>query len=199
VRPSISLHLTEPHSGKQHLAIASWYLLWMAAAPYSGPPFGTIRKNLTDLVTLGLSPYGVAEKGQALMELQIVLDRRTKLSADADDDVRDVADADALVTLLGEAVERKRIPNRRYRRVLRYMLPLYTIPGYEQYRGTSLEDRRDAAAQNLTGEQNGKTVEPSTIRTYYEPRALNQLAVVLIMLEAEHRGEEPPASLPRVQ
>jgi hypothetical protein len=49
------------------------------------------------------------------------------------------------------------------------------------------------------GNENDKPVEPSTIRTYYEPRALNQLAVVVIRMEAEHRGEDPPADLPYVQ
>jgi hypothetical protein len=170
------------------------------AAPYSGPPYAKIRKNLSDLVTLGISPYSVAEKGRSLLELQVVTQKRSTLPADADDDKRDAADADALLALLGEAVDRERISNRRYRRVLRYVLPLYLVPGYEQYRNATLDERRDAAAQNLTGNENDKAVEPSTIRTYYEPRALNQLGVVLIRMEAAHRGgEELPPDLPRVQ
>ena len=166
---------------------------------YSGPPYKKIRKNLSELVTLGISPYSVAEKGRELLELQIVTQKRRELPAGADDDKRDAADADALLTLLGKAVDRQRINNRRYRRVLRYVLPLYIVPGYEQYRNAPLEERRNAAAQNLTGTEDDKHVEPSTIRTYYEPRALNQLAVILIRMEAEHRDEDPPADLPRVQ
>lgn len=169
------------------------------ADSYSGPPFPKIRSNLSDLVTLGISPYSVAEKGRALLELQVVTHKRRDLPAGADDDERDAADADALLALLGEAVDRQRMNNRRYRRVLRYVLPLYIVPGYEEYRYASLEERRDAAAQNLTGNENDKPVERSTIRTYYQPRALNQLAVVLIRMEAEHRSEDPPADLPRVQ
>jgi hypothetical protein len=175
-----------------------WYFLQMAAAPYSGPCFEAIRKNLTDLVTLGISPYSVAEKGQALLELQVVTEKRKPLPPNAEDDDRDVADADALVALLDEAVKRERISHRRYRRVLRYMLPIYVRSGYEQLREASLKDRRSAVAEDLTGKKNGKTVEPSTIRTYYEPRALNQLTVVLILLEAERRGEKPPGDLPQV-
>jgi hypothetical protein len=168
------------------------------AEAYSGPSYVRIRKSLTDLVTLGLSPYSVAEKGAALVELEILIRHRRGLNDNASDDERDAADADALLALLEEAVHRRRIASRKFRRVLRFVLPIYTEEGFEQYRDASLEARRTAAGQNLTGNEHDEPVEPSTIRTYYEPKALSKLAVVLIHMESEHRGETPPDDLPNV-
>ncbi len=166
--------------------------------PYSGPPFERVRKNLTDLVTSGISVDSVAVKGTALLELQIVTKACRALSDDADDETRDEADTEALLDVLGQASSRTHIGNRRYRRVLRHVLPLYNVPGYERYRNMPLEERRTAAGENLTGNENDPAVRASTIRTYYEPRALDQLAVSLIRMEAKVRNEEPPP-LPHVQ
>jgi hypothetical protein len=168
------------------------------AQPYSGPPFERIRKCLTDLVTSGISVDSVAVKGAALLELQIVANACCTLPDDADDEAHDVADTEALLDVLGQAASRSHIGNRRYRRVLRHVLPLYNVPGYERYRNMPLEERRTAAGENLTGNENDPAVRASTIRTYYEPRALDQLGVALIRMEAKERDEEPPP-LPHVQ
>jgi hypothetical protein len=78
-------------------------------------------------------------------------------------------------------------------------LPLYTVPGYEEYRDVPLAGRRIAAGNNLTGNDKDPPVEPSTIRTYYEPKALNQLAVILIEMETQQRDEAFPDDLPNVR
>ena len=156
------------------------------AAPYSGPALDDLRKNLAELVTAGLVPYNVAEKGGSLLELAIVTARLT-VDEDADEDERDAAYAEALVAVLKEAVTKERMPFRRYRRVLKYVLPLK-----EDYLGKSIEERRTAAGQELTDGK--KAVKPGTIRTYYEPRARDDLARVLVEMETEHRGESPPDS-----
>jgi hypothetical protein len=81
---------------------------------------------------------------------------------------------------LKEAVE-KRLLFRRYHRLLRYLLPLQA-----EYLGKSIKERRIATGMNMTK----KPVKPGTIRTCYEPRALDELAKVLVEMEAEHRGEQ---------
>jgi hypothetical protein len=157
------------------------------AEPYSGPALADIRKNLAGLVTDGLVPYNIAEKGGTLLELEIV---RSLVDGDpdADDDESEAALAAAVESVLQEAVNKERMPIRRYRRVLKNVLPLK-----EELVGKPINDRRAAAAQDL---KDGKApVKPGTIRTYYEPRALDDLARVLIEMEAEHRGQRPDASV----
>jgi hypothetical protein len=156
------------------------------AEPYSGPALPDIRKNLADLVTDGLVPYNIAEKGGTLLELEIV---RSQVAGDpdADDDETEAALATALESVLQDAVNKERMPIRRYRRVLKNVLPLK-----DELIGKPINERRATAAQDL---KDGKApVKPGTIRTYYEPRALDDLARVLIEMEAEHRGQRPDAS-----
>ena len=157
------------------------------AAPHSGSALADLlRKNLADLVTVGLLPYNVAETGGSLLELAIVT-ARLKIDEDADEDERDAAYAKALVAVLKEAVTKERMPIRRYRRVLKYVLPLK-----EEYLGKTIKERRTAAGRDL---KDGKqAVKAGTIRTYYEPRALEDLARVLVEMETEYRGETLPES-----
>lgn len=134
------------------------------------------------VLTEGLTPSSVAEHGGALLELQLVTDR---LRADdqADEDEKEADYAQALMAVLDEAVVGERIPRRKHRRILKYVLPLKP-----EYLGKSIKERRTAAGQNLT---DSKTVKASTIRTYseYEPNALDELARVLTEMEAEYRRE----------
>jgi hypothetical protein len=155
------------------------------ANPYSGPHVEALRKNLAALVTEGLMPYNIAEKGGELLELQIVTSRLGVID-DADEDVRDQAYAAALVAVLDEAVK-DRILFRKYRRLLRYVLPLR-----EGYLNKPIEARRKAAGKNLTDGK--KVVQAGTIRTYYEPRALDALAQALVEMEAQKRGEASPVT-----
>jgi hypothetical protein len=152
--------------------------------PYSGPTLAAIRKSLAELVTGGLVAYNVAEKGGALLRLELVRERlQAPTGADADsEDARDAAYAQALVAVLKDAVEGDgRILFRKHRRLLRYVLPLK-----EEYAKKSIKDRRTAAGKDAA---DGKPVKAGTIRTYYEPRALDELARVLVEMEAEKRGE----------
>ena len=130
-------------------------------------------------MTGGLVTDNVAEKGGELLGLEIVAGQ-VQLPEGADEDERDQAFTEALTAVLKEAVERKLL-FRRHRRLLRYVLPLQA-----EYLGKSIEERRTAAGMNMTK----KPVKPGTIRTYYEPRALNELARVLVEMEADHRGEK---------
>lgn len=155
------------------------------AEPYSGPKLEDLRQNLTDLIAKGLVPYNIAEKGGSLLSLRIVTSK-LQLEDDADEDESDAAYATALVAVLNEAVTKKRMRTRRYRRTLRYVLGLK-----EEYLGRTVAERRIAAGENIKDEGEDP-VKPDTIRTYYEPRAVNELAGVLVKMEAKHRGESPP-------
>jgi hypothetical protein len=150
------------------------------SSPYSGPAIADVRKSLAEVVTGGLVPGNVAEKGGVLLELQIVVNR-LKLPAKANEDARDSAYAKALTAALKDAVEGGRILFRKHRRLLRYVLPLE-----KEYLNKSIKERRTAAGKNLS---DGKPVGAGTIRTYYEPRALDELARVLVEMEAAARGE----------
>lgn len=156
------------------------------AEPYSGPPLADIRKNLADLVTNGLVPYNVAERGGALLEMEIVRSR-VEGDPDADDDESEMALASAVESVLRDAVTKDRMRIRRHRRVLKNVLPLK-----EELLNAPINERRAAAAHDLRDGK--KSVKPGTIRTYYEPRALDDLARVLVEMEAERRGQRVDAS-----
>jgi hypothetical protein len=111
----------------------------------------------------------------------MVIDR---LPADiADDDAREVASAVALTEVLEEAVVKPRIPRRKHRVILKYVLPLEL-----DFRGKSIKERRAAAGAHIF---DGKKVKANTVRTYpeYEPNALDELARALTEMEAEYRRE----------
>jgi hypothetical protein len=151
-----------------------------------------VRKALAELVTGGVMPYNVAAHGGVLLEFEIVISRLELTDDDAneDDDKREEDYAAALVSVLGEAVVKARIPQRAYRRVLKCVLPLR-----DEYLGLAIKDRRIVAAQELKTPK--KTIKPATVRTYYEPRALDALATVLLEMEASyletkrHEGADP--------
>jgi hypothetical protein len=142
-----------------------------------------LRHNLTDIVTEGLQPYHVAEKGLDLLRLQIVRSR-VELPPKADEDQRDDAFTKALTLVLAQAVE-KMEAHRKSRKVLKFVLPLK-----EEFLGTPIKERRAAAAKEI--KDGKKTVKPGTIRTYYEPRALERLANVLVEMEAQFIAEHGP-------
>jgi hypothetical protein len=168
--------------------------------PYSGPAREALRKALAALVTGGLVPDNVVERGGDLLALEIVASRMMMPEeADRDnpdlavaeeegerdqavteeEDERDQAVTEALVAVLTDAVE-KNLLFRRHRRLLRCVLPLRT-----EYLDKNIEERRAAAGEYMMK----KAVKAGTIRTYYEPRALDELARVLVEMEAKHRGE----------
>jgi hypothetical protein len=146
--------------------------------PYSGPALVALRKALAALVTGGLTADSVVERGGELLALDIVASRVEALDED-DEDKRDQAVTDSLTAVLAEAVEKKLL-FRRHRRLLRCVLPLR-----KELLGKNVEERRTAAGQYMTKQ----SVKAGTIRTYYEPRALDELARVLVEMEAKHRGE----------
>jgi hypothetical protein len=160
---------------------------------YSGPLLETLRKNLAELVTGGLVPDNVAEKGGDLLKLKIVTSR-LRLSEEADEDEgegedeRDKACLEALTEVLRDAVKEGRVFFKKHRRLLRIVLPLHA-----DLVGKPIEMRRTEAGKKMI---NGKEIKPGTIRTYHEPRALDELARVLLEMEAEHRGESPTDSSP---
>jgi hypothetical protein len=162
------------------------------ASEYSGPPFAGIRECLTNLVTYGLTPQAVSDRGAVLMQLEIVLAEREPVPDDATEKEHEAADMAAVLSVLDKAVDKAHIPSSKDRRVLRHVLPIY-----EQYRGAPLKARRTAAGENIF--DGDRVVAPSTIRTSYEPKALDWLGVILIKLEAEKRGEAPPTDVPRLQ
>jgi hypothetical protein len=158
------------------------------AEPYSaGPDLETLRKDLAALITGGVVPSNLAEHGGQLLELKIVTSQLEGLDEDADEDEQEAAYAKAFLQVLEAAVVKKRIPQRKHRRILKYVLPLK-----KELRGTAIKERRTAAGKNLTDGK--KAVTPGTIRTYkeYEPKALDELARVLVEMEAEHRDEMSP-------
>jgi len=137
------------------------------------------------MLTEGLTPSSVAEYGGALLELRLVADRLRATDWD-DEDEKESDYARALTETLELAVVDERIPRRKHRRILKYVLPLES-----GYLGRTIKERRAAAGKNLT---DSKTVKASTIRTYqeYEPNALDELARALTEMEAEARGETSP-------
>lgn len=156
------------------------------AKPYSGPTFESLRKTLSDLIKDGLSRGNIAAKGDELRQLAIVSSRLPPHDG-ADEDEREEAYAEAVIAVLKDAVVEQRIRGRNHRRILKFVLPLK-----EKYVGTSIKERRTAAGEDIkTGK---KPIKPGTIRTYYsyEPQALDELARVLVEMEAEHRDETPP-------
>jgi hypothetical protein len=158
---------------------------------YSGPGFAALRRNLAALIAKGLVPYNVAEKGQDLLSLSVV-SSRVHLNGHGpdDEDAREAASAAALASVLEEAIASARI-GRTNRRVLKNVLPLR-----DDLAGKSVEERRNAAGEDIKGDSR---VSPGTIRTYYEPKALNALAVALVEMEAAYRGEQfPEDALPAV-
>jgi len=150
--------------------------------PYTGPKLHDLRKNLTALVARGFVVDNVVDNGDQLLELRIVTNRVT-LDDGADEDVQEIATAKAFVALVTEVVgDKKLVRQRKHRRLLRYVLPLL-----DEYMGKGLEERRTAAGANMTS--GDEVIKPGTVRTYYEPRALDELARVLVEMEAAHRGE----------
>jgi hypothetical protein len=156
--------------------------------PYSEPTFEKLRPNFAELVTQGLQPYHVAEVCGELLQLGLVTSR-LDLAEDATEDERETANAHALTAVLAEAVEHPKI-RRKARRVLKHVLPLI-----EEYLGTSIKERRTAASKAI--KDGKKSVKPGTIRTYYEPKALDKLTEVLIEMEADHRSKMQPDSEPK--
>jgi hypothetical protein len=144
-----------------------------------------VRRGLARLVTEGLLPYHVAENCGVLLKLKIVSSRVEELPENASEDERDKAQTSALVAILREAVEHPHV-RRKSRRVLNHVLPLI-----DELLGKTIKERRTLAGQDL---KEGKTVKPGTIRTYYEPRALERLAAVLVDMEARFRGEVSPVA-----
>jgi hypothetical protein len=141
-----------------------------------------VRRCLAQLVTDGLLPYNVAENGGVLLKLKIVTSR-IELPESASEDERDKAHTDALAAVLREAVEHPHI-RRKSRRVLNHVLPLI-----DDLLGKTIKERRTLAGLDL---KERKEVQPGTIRTYYEPKALDRLAAVLVDMEAAFRGETSP-------
>jgi hypothetical protein len=152
---------------------------------YSGPSIEAVRGSLAAVITEGLTPSSIAEHGHVLLELKLVVERLST-NDHADEDQREADYAQALTAVLDLAVIKERIPGRKHRRILKYVLPLES-----EYLGATIKDRRAAAGEHLT---DGKKVKASTIRTYpeYEPTALDELARALTEMEAECRGEEKP-------
>ena len=151
--------------------------------PYSGPKEESLRNDLARIVREGLEPYWISEVGGDLLTLEIVRCRVPPEILDDDGDEAEDAKAKALVAVLTEAVDL--IGQRKYRRVLRYVLPIR-----KEYLGKPVKERRVAAGQNL--KDGKKAVKAGTIRTHYEPKALDQLARMLVKMESEHRGEMSP-------
>jgi hypothetical protein len=152
---------------------------------YSGPPFDALRAELTGLVTHGLTRENVVRRGGQLTSLRAIVDR-VEIGKDADEDEWEEAVAEALIAVLGQLATNPRgndvvhVYRKEHRRVLRSVLPLK-----DELKGKSLDRRREASAKEIG-------VKASTARTYYEPRALDDLTRALIELEAKHRGEDPP-------
>jgi hypothetical protein len=118
------------------------------------------------------------------MKLEIVRERRRQ-PTERTDDAQEAADMAAVLAVLAEAVDKTHIPASTYRRVLRFVLPIH-----DTYRGTKLTARRKVAGEKIFDDD--RVLTSGTIRTSYEPLALDWLGVTLVKLEAEHRGERPP-------
>ncbi len=166
----------------------------MELATYTGIEEQAVRERLGKLLKRGLVPRNVGNKAGKLLELRVVAEqiatvgkRRRPKDGEDEDDVRDAVAAEVLTAVLVIAVGRMLTSD--YRRLLKRVLPLK-----QELLGEEIAVRR-AAAQAALAER-GTSVELETLRTYYEPRALDELAWYLVLLEAEHRGESPPPPLP---
>jgi hypothetical protein len=149
---------------------------------YTGPKLHDLRNTLTTLVARGFEVDNVVDNGDELLDLRIVTDG-VNLDDGADEDAEEIATAEAFIALVTQVVgDKKLVRQRKHRRLLRYVLPLL-----DEYVGKGLDERRTAAGANMTS--GDEVVKPGTVRTYYEPRALDELARVLVEMEAEHRGE----------
>jgi hypothetical protein len=152
----------------------------MEYLPEEGPSVEDIRKALAGLVTEGIIPYNVGENGGCLLDLALVQARREPLARDAPEAQRHAAHAEALTSVLTEAVEDEKIGGKP-RRLLHDVLPLRP-----ELLNKTVKERRTEAGKNL--KPGKKAVEPGTIRTYYEPKALKKLSEVLWRLESEFRA-----------
>jgi hypothetical protein len=151
----------------------------MADLP-EGASVEDIRKALTGLVTEGLIPYNVGENGGCLLDLAIVEAQRQK-PLPAGEAERHAAHAEALTSVLTEAVADETKIGGKPRRLLHDVLPLRP-----ELLGETIKARRTEAGKNL--KPGKKAVEPGTIRTYYEPKALKKLSEVLHRMETEFRA-----------
>jgi hypothetical protein len=160
-----------------------------SADPYTGPPAETLRQRLGILVTGGITQVNIATNGGELLELEIVLSCLPPHNRDDEDEV-EAAQVVAVTKVLRDAVDKRHIKHRPHRRILKFILPLK-----DKYLGTSVEERRAAAGEDITTGR--KPIKPNSLRTYYnyEPQALDELARVLVEMEADHRKESRPAAL----
>jgi hypothetical protein len=152
----------------------------MEDQPEKGPSVEDIRRALGGLVTEGLIPYNVGENGGCLLDLAIVQAQRKPVPRDAPEPDRHAADAEALTSVLQDAVNHKDISGK-HRRLLRDVLPLRP-----ELLGKVVKERRKEAGKDL--KPGKKDIGPGTIRTYYEPKALKKLSEVLWRLESEFRA-----------
>jgi hypothetical protein len=155
---------------------------------YSGVSQQTIRDRLGGLVTDGITRVNIATNAGELLELDIVCSAMPTHDA-GDEDAVEVAQAEALTKVLKLAVVSDRIPYRPHRRILKFVLPLK-----DKYLGEDVKTRREAAGIDIATGQ--KPIKPESIRTYYphEPQALDELARVLVSMEAVSRKEPLPSS-----
>jgi hypothetical protein len=171
----------------------------MSGVAYAGISQAIVRSRLGGLIAQGLTPSNVGNKAHELLRMEIVQERRRaledeRLNAEGDesdvdeDDTADELDARALTEVLKQAVAQIQVSN--YRRILKRVLPLK--PGLV---GTPIAERRTAAASAFRHERIGdEPVVAETIRTYHEPRALDELARTLVEMEAKYRGEALPSA-----
>jgi hypothetical protein len=139
----------------------------------------TIRRALAGLLTDGLLPWNVLENGGRLLDLEMVRSR-VDLDEDASEAEHAEAYARALVSVLSEAVTSDEVGGKS-RRLLNDVLPLNA-----EYLGAPVKERRTAAGAHL--KPGKKAISPGTIRTYYEPKALDKLAEVLVQMEFAFRA-----------
>jgi hypothetical protein len=141
-----------------------------------------IREALSRLVTDGLVPFNVTESGGFLLKLDLVRSLRAELDGDAGEIEIFQADAAALRPVLEDAVKHKSISGK-HRRLLRDVLPLK-----DEHLGKSVKERRTEAGKDLKPGKK-EDIGPDTIRTYYEPKALDKLTEVLWEMESEFRAK----------
>lgn len=139
-----------------------------------------IRHALAGLVTDGLVPYNVLENGGVLLELEMVRGR-VDLDRNATESEHAEAYARALTSVLSEAVKSDEIGGKA-RRLLTDVLPLDA-----KYLDATVKDRRIAAGTDIRPGK--KPVKWGTIRTYYEPKALEKIAEVLWLMELQFRQQ----------
>ena len=152
----------------------------MKDLPEEGPSVQDIRKALSGLVTEGLIPYNISENGGCLLDLASVQARRKSVPKDAPEADRHAADAEALTSVLQDAVNHKDI-NGKHRRLLQDVLPLRP-----ELLGKTIKERRKEAGKNL--KPGKKDIGPGTVRTYYEPKALEKIAEAVCQIESKFRG-----------